>query len=200
MITVSFNTYGQGGETPKDLITKAANSLQAKDYVAFGKLFTLFKNEKPGEIDAMISIIKLYPKVIKFKDAGRKKFGKKFDYEISSGSVGSELDFGVNWKFDFEAAKNVTFHEEKRFDEMWAVSTTQIACENFEKPMKYPLSVVKKGDRWYMLLPTNRAELLKALEKFVPEAQKLLEQSKSAEDLADKLRPLLVYFNDFHDN
>jgi hypothetical protein len=194
------NAQAQGGATPNDLFTQAANAMQNHDYAAFGKLFTLQRGEKPEEIEAMIGIIKIYPKLIEFKENGLKKFGKDFEYEIITGPYFTDLDFGVNWKFDFEAAKNATFKEGKMFDEMWAKSTIKIMWERFETPIGNPVTAVQKDGRWYMLLASNRVELLKALEKFVPEALKLLDQSTSAVQLAEKMKPMRSYFDDFHNN
>jgi hypothetical protein len=203
LITMAFITDSHaqnGGATPNDLFTQAANAMQTQDYAVFGKLFLLQKNEKPEEIEAMVGIIKLYPKLIVFKEAGLKKFGKDFEYEVITSTIGMDLDYGVNWKIDFEAAKNATYKQRDMFGEMWATSTTRIAWEGFEKPLSNPVTAVQKDGRWYMMLATNRVELLKALEKYIPEAQKLLDQSTTAEELAEKMKPLRDYFDDFHNN
>jgi len=192
-------TFAQGGSaTPNELFAIAAKAMETKDYAAFGKLFVLSKGEKPEEIDAMVGIIKLYPRIIEFKNSGIKKFGEAFKYEIISGTCSSDLDFGVNWKFDFEAAKNATFKQQKMFDEIWANSTTPIECEGFERPVSNSIYALQKDGRWYMLLAKNRVKLLKALQKFVPEAQKSLEQSTSASELAKKISSLRSYFDDFY--
>jgi hypothetical protein len=199
MATIT-NSHAQGGATPNDLFAQAASAMQSQDYAAFGKLFLLQKDQKPEEIEAMVGIIKLYPKLIEFKEAGLKKFGKDFEYEIVTSTYGMDLDFGVNWKFDFEAAKNATYKQRDMFGELWATSATKIAWEGFENSLNNPVTAVQKDGRWYMFLASKRVELLKALEKFIPEAQKLLEQSTSAEELAEKMKPLRDYFDDFHNN
>ena len=87
------------------------------------------------------------------------------------------------------------------FDETWAFSSTKITWEKFsDSPVGNPVLAVQKNERWYILLPAKRKKLLQALEKFVPEAKKLLEESFSASELADKMKPLRAYFDDFHDN
>ena len=103
------NMFAQGGATPNELYSLAADFIQNKDYESFGKLYTPFDGDIPEEIDAMIGIVKLYPQIIAFKNAGLKKFGEDFEYEIISSVYGMELDYGVDWRFDFEAAKNSAF-------------------------------------------------------------------------------------------
>lgn len=189
-----------GGATPQDLFRQAADAMQRKDYEAFRKLFLLQKDQQPGEIEAMIGIMKIYPKIMAFRALGLQKFGDDFEYEIITGPCGLDLDFGVNWKLDFDAAKNCTFKEQDMYGERTAISTTRVDWEGFEKPLKNPATAVQRNGRWYMVLATKRTELLRALEKFIPEAQKFLEESKSASELAEKMESLKKHFDSFYSN
>jgi len=189
----------KGASTPNELFKMAAANMKTNNMEAFRPLYNLQKNQTEKDLDAMIGVMKLYPRLKMFLENGRKKFGKDFNYEVID-RFNYELDASMNWVVDFEKTSTETFKVSKMAEDyiIATAPTTQVNPDGETSNMSFV--VMQYNGKWFFAVPYKRIELLKAVAPFIDQSEKLLQESTSAEELAKKMKPLGNLFSDYYQN
>jgi hypothetical protein len=187
-----------GGSTPNELFKLAAQAMKDNNMEAFRPLYLLDKKQSAKDLDGMIGVMKLYPRLKAFLDNGAKKYGRDFNDEVLE-RFNYELDPATNWVLNFERASAREFKISKMGGQ--TLASALVTFVNFKgESSSASYVVMQNAERWYFSVPSKRAELLKALTPFVDQSEKFLKESKSAEELSTSMKPLHQLFDDYFNN
>lgn len=189
-------TYGAA--SPAELLNRSITAVEKNDLDAFREFYLIKSGQDKKEVEAIINLMKLEPRIKQFRDAGYKKFGNDF-YEVLD-RVHYELDLGLGNFLDFKSINPKELKVQVMFGD-----TSVIHSITQKDILGYPtiasgVGMMKKSGRWYYVIADKRELLYIAINALVSKAEIMLAEEKTVEEMKKKIYPLRDLFNDYYDN
>ncbi|MGB4773972.1 MAG: hypothetical protein WBP45_02255 [Daejeonella sp.] len=187
-----------GAGSPAELLNRSIAAVEKGDLDAFREFYLIKSDRDKKEVEALINLMKLEPRIKQFRDAGYKKFGDDF-YEVLD-KVHYELDLGLECMPDFKTANPKELKIQAMFGDTTVSKRTRQKDILGEPAMAAGFGMIKRSGRWYYVIADKREILYIAMNALVSKAEYLLAEAKTADDLTKKVSALRDLFNDYYDN
>ncbi len=185
-----------GASSPIELINSSITATEKNNFAAFQQFYYIKSDKDKKEVEALIGLMKLEPRIKEFKDAGYKKFGDSF-YEVLD-KVHYELNLGLECMPDFKSVNTKEIKIQAMLEDTIA-STTINQKDILGDSQRTGFIMIEEAGRWYYSIANGREVLYIAMNQLISEAEPMLAEAKTVEGLKEKINPLRNLFNDYYD-
>lgn len=194
----SAKMISNGAASPAELLNRSIAAVEKRDLDAFREFYLIKSDQDKKEVEALINLMKLEPRIKQFRDAGYKKFGDDF-YEVLD-KVHSELDLGLECMPDFKTVNPKELKIQTMFGDTTVSKRTSQKDILGEPAMAAGFGMIKRSGRWYYVIADKRESLYIAMNAFISKAEIMLKEAKTADELTKKVDLLRDLFNDYYNN